>query len=398
MLFTYSAKTYNGKDIKSEIEASSREEAIKILRDKKMIVLDLKEIKSNPLNSIFGLNISTKDKLIFIQELAVVLESGMPLVEALENLGEQTSNKKLKKIIEDLSIDVRGGKSFSDSLSKFPNVFSHIFISIIKSGEKSGKMDQTLKRLAEQTQKDYDLQSKVKNALLYPIVILVALTGVLILSLIYVIPQIKKIFEEMDVELPLLTRVILGISSFLTTWWWLFIIIIAGLFFIFLLMRRSLFWKSKWDSFKLKIPIYGPYVKKIYMANFARNLQTMSSAGISINESLIITKDVLNNQEYAKAMDRISNEVENGSALAASIRKEKIFPLMVSQLISVGEKSGKIDFVLETLSNFYDREVEATTRNLTTVLEPVLTILIGIAVALFIASVIMPIYGLVNVI
>lgn len=398
MLYTYNSKTYEGRTITGEVEASSATEAIKLLRDKKMIVLNLKETKSNPFKEVTLFGISSKDRLIFFEQLSVVLESGMPLIEALETLKEQTSNRELKKTLEEISIEVRGGKSFSESLSKYPRIFPEIFVSMVKSGEKSGKLDETLKRLTLQSEKDYELQAKIKNALMYPIVIFAALVGVLILSLVYVMPQIKKIFDEMNVQLPLLTRIVLGTSSFLAKWWWMFIVIIIALYFLAKALLKSDTWRRRMDALLLKIPIYGPFIQKMYMERFARNLETMVAAGIPITESLRITKDVLTNLIYKDAMERIIHDVENGLPLAKTIKKERSFPPMTSQLIAVGEKSGRIDFVLETLSNFYSREVENTTRNLTTILEPVLTIIMGIAIALFVASVIMPIYGLVNVI
>jgi type IV pilus assembly protein PilC len=398
MLFTYNAKTRDGKPISGEIEASNETEAVTILREKKLIVLNLKKTVKNIIQNVNIFGISNKDRLLFLEQLAVVLESGMSLVEALETLKDQTSNKELQKILGEISVDVRGGKSFSEALSKYPRAFSDIFVSMVKSGEKSGKLDDTLKKLTEEMEKDYELQAKIKNALMYPVVIFIALIGVLILSLVYVMPQIKKIFEEMDVQLPLLTRIVLGVSDFLASWWWVFVLIII----IFILLRKTLFkskyWQKRLDVIKLKIPIYGPFLEKMYMERFARNLQTMVTAGISITESLRITKNVLTNVVYQDAMDRIIADVENGLPLATAIKKEKSFPAMASQLIAVGEKSGRIDYVLDTLANFYSREVESTTRNLTTILEPVLTIIMGIAIALFVASVIMPIYGLVNVI
>lgn len=398
MLFTYNAKTRDGKPISGEIEASNEAEAVTLLREKKLIVLNLKKITKNIVQNISLFGISNKDKLFFLEQLSVVLQSGMSLVEALETLKDQTSNKELQKILEEISVDIRGGKSFSDALSKYPRAFSDIFVSMVKSGEKSGKLDDTLRKLTEEMEKDYELQAKIKNALMYPVVIFIALVGVLILSLVYVMPQIKKIFEEMNVQLPLLTRIVLGVSDFLAHWWWVFVLAIIVLVLLRKVLFRSKEWQKRFDAFKLKVPIYGPFLEKIYMERFARNLQTMITAGISITESLEITKSVLTNLVYQDAMDRIIRDVENGLPLAAAIKKEKRFPLMTSQLIAVGEKSGRIDFVLDTLANFYSREVENTTRNLTTILEPVLTIIMGIAIALFVASVIMPIYGLVNVI
>jgi len=396
--FLYNVRTTEGRFIKGEIEATDESQAVQILREKKYLILNLRSLKVSPFKNMFQKGVSSKDKLIFVKELSVMLQSSLPLVDALESLKEQTSNPELIQIVGELSIDIRGGKSFSESLKKFPKTFSKMFINIIAAGEKSGKLDKTLERLSIQIEKDYEIQSKVKSALMYPVIVLIALAGVLILAFVYIIPQLRTVFDDMGVELPIITRIVLGISYFITHYWWLIIIIIAGLYFLIINLIKTDSYRLFWDRFKLKIPIYGPYINKIYMARFSRNLETMVSSGLPITESLRITKDVMTNSVYGTAIDEICQDVENGVELSISLKKKKSFPPMVSQLIGIGEKSGKLDFVLASLANFYDQEVEATTRNLTAILEPVLTIIMAVGVALVAASVVMPIYGLVNAI
>lgn len=398
MLYFYSAKTYSGENTKGEIESVDQFKAVKELKERQLIVLEIKEKKSTFDLSFLRFGVSLKEKVIFLSQLTMMLKSGLPLVEALEALKEQTSNKQFVEIIDEISIAIRGGKSLSESMQKYPNVFPSLYIGVISSGEKSGKLDEVTDRLAKQMQKDDDLYSKIKNALMYPAVILVAIAGVLTLVLVYIMPQVKKIFDDMNITLPLLTRMILGVSSFTEHFWWLIILIIIGIIIIFRSLLNNYAFKYAWDRMQLSLPIFGPFIKKIYMSRFTSNLATLVSAGLPMLEALDTTKGVVSNVIYQNAMERIYKDIENGVQFSASLKKEKVFPAMIAQLVNIGEKSGKLDLVLTDLSDFFDKEVENITRNLTTLLEPILTIIMGIGVALVVASVILPIYGLVNVI
>lgn len=398
--FQYTAKTISGEIVKSEIEANDEPQAIKTLRDRKLLILKLNLTEKSSFFSLFSAfsAIGEKDKIIFIKELSVMVQSGLTLTEALDTLKDQTSNNNLNKIIGELSVEIRGGKSLSQALKKYPDVFSPLFINIVNSGEKSGKLDSVLESLSKQMDKDYELKSKIKGAFVYPVVILVALTIVLVIAVVFIIPQIKKIFDDMNVELPILTKILIGISSIILNYWWIIILFVGGLLLFIKSSSKTERFKRLQDVFLLKVPIFGVLIKKIYMAQFSRNLASLISAGVPMLEALKTNRNIINNLVYQEAIDRIMKDVENGVQLSVAIRKEKGFPPMISQLLNAGEKSGKIDFILNTIADFYDREVDDTTHNLTTILEPALTVVMGIAVALFAVSVILPIYGLVNAI
>lgn len=400
MRFQYTAKTISGEIVKSEIEANDEPQAIKTLRDRKLLILKLNLTEKSSFFSLFSAfsAIGEKDKIIFIKELSVMVQSGLTLTEALDTLKDQTSNNNLNKIIGELSVEIRGGKSLSQALKKYPDVFSPLFINIVNSGEKSGKLDSVLESLSKQMDKDYELKSKIKGAFVYPVVILVALTIVLVIAVVFIIPQIKKIFDDMNVELPILTKILIGISSIILNYWWIIILFVGGLLLFIKSSSKTERFKRLRDVFLLKVPIFGVLIKKIYMAQFSRNLASLISAGVPMLEALKTNRNIINNLVYQEAIDRIMKDVENGVQLSVAIRKEKGFPPMISQLLNAGEKSGKIDFILNTIADFYDREVDDTTHNLTTILEPALTVVMGIAVALFAVSVILPIYGLVNAI
>lgn len=405
MKFSYSAKNQSGQIQKGEIEAQNEQLAAKALRENKLYVLEIKEEKgglpkiTKDLKIPFiGNKVSIKDKIIFTQQLAMMVKSGLPLVDSFKALEEQTENKYFQKVIAEISDEVKGGKPFSEIINTYPKIFSEFYVAIVRSGEKSGKLDDVLNRLAEQLQKDYDLITKIKAAATYPILVVCALIGIVILMMLFVIPQLKKIFLDMGVELPLVTRIILGTSDILVNYWYIFIILIIGLIlgvrFLVRMPRGRLFW----DRFKLKIPLIGPITKKLYMARFCRTTGTLVASGLPILNIMETVQGVINNRVYQDAFKKISVDLESGVQLSETIRKQKIFPAMIYHLAAVGEKSGKMDYVLLSMADFFDKEVETSTSSLATLVEPILIIIVGAGVGLVVAAVIMPIYSLVNVI
>lgn len=404
MKFTYSAKSKDGVVHSDKIEAGSEDEAAKILKSHDLFVLEIKK-EGSALSSArslqipyFSNRVGLKDKIIFTQQLAMMVKAGLPLVDAFSALEEQTENKYFSRTIGEISTDVKGGKALSETLAKYPKIFNELYISIVRSGEKSGKLDEVLERLAEQLQKDYDLISKIKSAVTYPIVVIVALIGIVILMLLFVVPQLKSIFQDLGAELPLTTRIVLGISDALINYWYIFIVVIVGLFLGIRYWARTPTGNLIWDRFKLRVPLIGPLIRKIYMARFARTMGTLVASGLPMLEIIETVKGVINNRVYQDAFVIIAKDIENGVQLSTTLAKQKIFPPMIYHLIAVGEKSGKLDYVLLSMATFFDKEVENTTSNLATLIEPILIIIIGAGVGFVVASVIMPIYSLVNTI
>lgn len=398
MKFTYEIKTKSGKNQKGEIEAIDQFSAMKALREQKFAVLTLRANRSIPFISKIHFPISSKDKIIFAEQLAVMVKAGLPLIEALSSLKEQTSNKDLAVIINELAIDVKGGNAFSRALTKYPKIFPSYFVNVVRSGEKSGNLDQVLRRLADQMTKDYDLVSKVRGAMIYPALILVALIGLVILILVYIIPNLKEIFNEVGAELPLLTRMVIGLADFTKKFIILIFILLIGLVVFLKRSMRNSQHRFYFDKIKLKIPIFGRLYKNIYMARFSRNAGTLVAAGLPILEIFKTISTIIGNEVYRRSLEDIAKQVEGGARVSAAIKQHPVFPPMVSNLLNVGERSGSMEQVLFTLADFFDREVDNTTRNLTTILEPVMMLIMGAGVALIIAAVIMPIYNLVNVV
>ena len=398
MIFTYEIKL-DGKTQKGEIEAGTEQEAAGTLRERGGIVLSITPQKARGA-FLGGLRnrISLKDKILFTKQLAVMIKAGLPLDQALKVLSEQIPSRAMCRSIHDMARDVEGGLPLSQSMSKHPGVFPPVYVNLVKSGERSGKLEEVLFKLAEQQDKDYELITKVRGAMIYPIVIFTALLGVGAIIILFVMPQIQKVFADLNASLPLPTRILLATSDFARKWFF----IIIGLFLVIVVglrsyVRRSEYGHAWWDRIKLKIPIFGPLMKKIAMARFTRTSATLINAGLPMLEILDTVAEVMGNVIYRDAVQRARNQVEAGTSLSKALSDEKVIPTIVSQVIAIGEKSGNLDFALANIADFYDKEVDATTRNLSSILEPILMIAIGVGVGFVVISVIGPIYNLVNV-
>lgn len=405
MKYIYQGKDANGQVQNGVIEAQNEDQASKLLREKNYYVLDLKAEGGNLKNPVknfeipfFGKKVSLKDKIIFTQQLGMMLKAGLPMVDAFQALQEQTDNKYFSRVIGEIATEIKGGKPFSEIIARYPKIFSGFYIAIAASGEKTGKLDEVLERLADQLQKDYDLISKIKAAATYPILVIVTLVGIVILMMVFVIPNLKAIFSDMGAQLPLVTRIVLGTSDIIIKYWYIFIILVIAIVLGIRLMARTAKGGLIWDKFKLRIPLIGPLMKKIYMARFCRTTGTLVASGLPILNIIETVQGVITNRVYQNAFKKIAVDIESGIQLSDTLKKQQVFPSMIYHLVAVGEKSGKLDYVLLSAADFFDREVETTTNTLATLIEPILIILIAAGVGVVVASVIMPIYSLVNVI
>ncbi len=405
MNYIYSCKTADGKIENGIIDAPSPDAAVKLLSQKQLFILDLRqegdslEKKGLNLNIPFlSKRVSIKDKIIFTQQLSMMIKAGLPLLDAFTALEEQTENKYFAGIIHDIAQDVKGGKLLSETLAKNPKIFNTLYTATVASGEKSGKLDEVLERLSDQLQKDYDLISKIRAAVSYPILVVTALIGIMILMFIFVIPKLKSVFADMGATLPLITRIILGISDVFSQYWYVLLILILVIYFGVRIFSRTKKGRLTIDRLILKTPMVGSLMKEIYMTRFARTMGTLVASGLPMLDIIATVKYVINNRVYQDAFENISTEIESGVPLSEALKKQKIFPAMIYHLVSVGEKSGKLDYVLLSMANFFDKEIENKTSNLATFIEPVLIIIIGAGVGVVVASVLMPIYSLVNTI
>lgn len=400
--FTYKARDASGRAKTGEISAATEAAAAEMLAEHQLILTKLTVKKERGFDVSELLNklsrVGMKDRVIFTRQLGTMIKSGLPIVQALNILSEQTQNKKFKGVIEQISGGIEGGGSFSSMLAKYPKIFDRVYINMTKAGEASGRLDQTLERLAIQQEKAYGIVKKVRGALLYPAFVLVALVAATILMLIVVIPPLKAIFEGAGADLPLATRALIVLSDAMRGFWYLFILGAAGLVVAGRQYLKTEGGKGVLDRLKLKLPIFGPLFKKIYIARFTRTLASLVSGGVPILQALEIVGESIGNGVYEKALQKAAKDVEGGAQLSQPIRSNPNFPPLVSQMISVGEQTGKMDEVLSKLAEFYEEEVDNLVKNLTTLMEPLLMVVMGTAVGGLLIAILMPIYNLGSVI
>lgn len=339
--------------------------------------------------------ISSTNKIFLLQNLSVMIRAGVPLADALSTLAEQTKNKKLKAILFDIQKKIKEGKNFSESLEPYQINFGELFINMIRAGEASGQLDSVIKELHLQTAKDHQLMMKVRNALTYPVIIIIAMFGIGTFMMLFVLPNITNLFTELNVQLPLPTRILIAVSNFIQAHGlWLVVALFLGLT-AFIKIITTVKGKYIFDSLLLKIPIVSGIIKKINLARAARSLSSLIKTDITIIETLQITSRILGNSLYKKALMESAEQVKKGNKMADVFKNYKnIFPPNIIQMVSVGEETGSLDEVLENLASFYEEEVYNTMENLPVIIEPVLMILIGVAVAGIALAIMMPIQSL----
>lgn len=394
-VFQYQAKELStGKKQSGQIEAENLTQAGALLREQKL--LPLKISVGGKARLFSGQKVPLKERLIFTRQLAVMIKAGLPAVKALEALHQQTNHKFFQKVITDLIAQVKGGQPLSITMEKYPRVFPEVYTAVIKAGEQTGQLSEVLFSLADQQEKQAELISKVRGAMMYPAIILIALIAVAFLIVFFVLPSLKSVFIDFGAELPLQTKVLFAISDIFRKYFY----IVAPILLALLWLVKVWFSRPKgrlvYDKIKIKLPVFGMLTTKVYMATFARTMSMLTKASLPIIESIRIVQKTIDNKHYAAAFDRIVKEVESGKPLSAAIAKEPLFPPMVSQLTTLGEESGNIDSVLQEITRFYDSEVENLTKNLASLIEPIMLIIMGIAVAFVVASVLGPIYKLVS--
>jgi len=396
--FKYRARDQQGKEKQGQVEAKSSEEATALLVKQRLFVTEITSLEGQLNISFLRKKVSLKDKIIFTEQLAVMIRAGLSVVDAIKSLRSETNSRELGEALDQIVIDVEGGLAFSEALKKHPKIFDQVFHSIVASGEQSGKLDEVLERLAQQMDKSYDLVSKVRGALIYPIVIFVALIGVGVFVMIYIIPKLSDTFKDSGAEMPAVTLAIVAISVSLAQFWYYYLVGIILLVFTIYYFLRTPKGQFFGDGFKLKIPVFGSLFKKAYMANFCRTFSSLSASGLPILEIFKVVKNVIPNQIYLKEIDKMSKEIESGIPLSKTLHQSAIFPSMIGQLALVGEKSGQMDEVFNTLANFYEREVENITKNLSALIEPLMMLILGTGIGVLMIAVLQPIYGLVGAI
>lgn len=404
--FTYKAKRSDGEVYKGEKDANDRFELYKMLKESGEEVLDVQEKNSSSMfskgmniNLPFMHSIKMQDKINFARNLSSMISAGLAMSRALSVMERQTKNQELKKVLVSLQKDISEGKTLSQAMSSYKNVFSALFISMVSAGEQSGSLAESLKIVGIQMDKTFALQRRVKGAMMYPGIILSAMVIIAVLMLTFIVPTLMKTFTELNVQLPASTRFVLFISNALRDNGIMVLIgfiILVGLFIMF---KRSKNGKYTIDYLVLKIPVIGEIVKEVNSARTARTLSSLLSSGVDVVESVRITADVIQNVHYKDILKVAGEAIEKGEPISKIFtQNEKYYPLFLGEMMNVGEETGKIGEMLLGVANFYEEDVDQKTKDMSTIIEPFLMVIIGGAVGFFAISMISPMYSLVNVI
>lgn len=395
--FQYQARTKTGELRSGVIETSSEEAATDLLHQQNLIVIGVREIvKSSFLEKKFGAHVSNKDIVMLSRQLSTLFEAQIPIIEALKTLAAEAGRGALRDALTTILDDVSGGLSLSQALSKHPNIFSTFYIGLIKSGEESGKLQEVFTYLADYLERSYYLFTKARNAMIYPAFILTAFIGVIIVMLVVVIPRLTDIFKETGQEVPLYTQIVIIASDFLRNWGLALIFVIVGGSVALWHWSRTEGGREYFHRLQLHLPIFGPLYRKLYMARFADNLHTLIAGGIPILRSLSISGEVVGNRIYQKAINDAIEAVKSGNSISSAFERSMEVPPLVTQMIRIGESSGRLDFILASIARFYQREVDSAFENLVALIEPALIIFLGAGVGVLVASVLVPLYNLVG--
>ena len=396
--FSYEARDQaTGKIVKSSMQAESESSAARLLVKQGFVPLSVKEqIGDGGVLSRLNGRITTKDKVVFTRQLATLIGAGLPLSQSLHTVMEQTDNKRLQTVVQEIASNVEGGRSLSESFAKHPKVFNEVFISLISAGELSGTLDESLQRVANQQEKDAATVSKIRGALTYPLIVLVVIFGVMAFMLFTVVPQVETLYADLEKELPFLTAVMVAVASFLASYWWLAIIVIgAGAYFLIQYLNTESGIRFK-DNFKLKVPVFGGMFRKLYMARFARTGQTLLSTGVSMLDMLKITGRAVNNTVIQKSIERATEKVPGGKALSTALEPEDSITPLVPQMIKIGEQSGRIDEMMGKVAQVYEDELDEQIRTISTSIEPILMVVLAVVAGGMVGAILLPIYSLVN--
>lgn len=394
-LFTYNALDKLNTYVKGKIEASSIKKANEKLEKEGFLIINIKKEKNEKisrLNNIIN-NVSRLDKIFFTRHLYTMLESGMVLDQAIKITAEQTTNLKFRDVLNDIYARIRKGQSFYNSLAQHPQYFSNFYISLVKVGEKSGKLDDVLSYILEQQEKDYEMTTKATGALIYPSIIVMALIVIVVFMMVFVIPKITSVLTSYKVDLPMATKILIWLSNFLISYGLILLPIVIIAIYLFRKWTRKGKGKWRWDVFLLKIPRLNKIIVEFNQARFTRALSSLLKSGVRIDQALDLAAGVSNNSHYQKSIRAGINFIQKGIPLAEVLKGHpKLYPPITSRMVEVGEKTGKLDHMLNRLATFYEKSVNTAIGNLASVIEPALLLIIGFAVAFVAISVLTPVW------
>ena len=401
MKFKYKIQGRDGKVVEGVKDSPDKFTLARELREEGGVPLSIEESSDKPKGGFLKIElfkgISLSEKIIFTNNLSGMLSAGLSLTRALAVLEKQTKNNALKKVLESLIESINGGNTMSDSMKKFPKVFSPLFISMVRSGEESGGLPKTLQEVGINLKKSYDLKKKVKGALMYPSIILCAIFIIAVLMMIFVVPTLIKTFKEVGGDLPGSTKFVIWLSDSISQHTILFLLVTFAIVGVFVFFAKSKFTQKYFDYIVLRLPVIGNIAMEVNTARTARTLSSLLTSGVDMSRALNITEDVLQNIYYKQLIKDAVVSIEKGGVLSASFKEAKhLYPIMMGEMIEVGEETGNLSKMLIDIANFYEEEVDNKTKDLSTIIEPILMVFIGGAVGFFAVSMISPMYSVMN--
>jgi type IV pilus assembly protein PilC len=396
--FTYTAReTATGKEVRNTVEAATEQAAISALLNRNLLVLAIQE-KIGTKGKTKGGKVGLADLVMFTRQLATMVDAGIAIVQSLQALRDQTTNKVMRDVISDVCTRVESGESFSEALQKHPKAFNRLYVAMVSAGEKGGLLAEILARLATYLENAERLRKKVKTALMYPTAVTCVAIGITVFLLIKVIPVFKEVYSGFGAKLPGPTQVLMDLSDALRDYFYLFIIAAAGIIWGWLYFIKTKKGREFWDAKRIKLPIFGQIAHKICLARFTRTLASLVRSGVPILEVLQIVSQTVGNVVMEKAIKVASTDIEHGEGISAALGKNPIFPIMIIRMMSAGEQTGNIDTMLERVADFLDEEIDTTLSGLMSLLEPILIVVLGVVIGGMVICMFLPIFNLANIV
>jgi type IV pilus assembly protein PilC len=396
--YTYLAReSSTGREIRSAVEASSESAAIAALLNRNLLVVSIQE-KIGRKGKTAGGKVALADLVVFTRQLATMIDAGLAMVQSLQALAEQTSNKVMRDVIKDVTVRVEGGDSFSEALQKHPKVFSKLYFCMVGAGEKGGLLADILARLATYLENTARLRAKVKSAMMYPVAVTIVAIGITVFLLIKVVPVFGDIYSSFGSKLPAPTQFLIGISNFMKSYFYIIFAVVGGAIWGWLYFIKTPPGRAFWDAKRIKLPIFGVIAHKICLARFTRTLSSLIRSGVPILEVLTIVQNTVGNVVMENAVKAAASDIERGESISTALSKHPVFPTMIIRMVTAGEQTGKIDSMLERISDFLDEEIETTLSGLTSLIEPILIVFLGVMVGGIAICMFLPIFKMSEII
>lgn len=400
MKFHYKAADREGKLVQGFVEAKDTRQAVEYLRSKELVTVKISKKEKNKFLKaipIFSGRVTLIDTSVFTRQLASMLSAGLTLLQSLETIKTQTNKRVMVEVIESIISDIEEGKSFSSAISDYPEIFSSVYVSVIKTSESSGILDKALLRFAENLEKEQKLKSTIKAALAYPVIIVFGMVIVVIIMMVFVIPALSDVYESIpNFELPLPTKIVITLSNFTVNFWPFIGPLVILLWFSYRFWRKTEAARYITDNLLLRLPIFGPLVKKTILTEFSRSMGLLVGTGVLLVDALTQTSETTGNIHYKNAIMGVSERVQRGEAMGEALSHYKLFPPILVNLVGVGEQTGKIDELLLKASEYFEEEVNRAVKTLVTALEPIIMVVLGVGVAFLVLSILTPMYNLVS--